>query len=260
MKLKIFILFNFLIFISLSASTQTAEDYYNQAKEIYIKDKAEAKNAIIILSKAIDICKQAKEIYSKDKAGEIIDSIYKEALLLRAEIYENTTSYKEEIADLTTLIQLDISNAIYYKKRAMAYYLKKEADKSIEDYSKAFELDTSMIECVYERAIIYTEYYFEKKSKQAINDFDFCIKHGSINIKSLSYFKRGFLYENMGEYDKSLADYNTALKINPLNTEVYLYRGLLKINMNQNGCYDLLKYRDMNGADAQEYMKKFCYK
>lgn len=233
-----------LLFITaLPVFSQTADEYYNQASALDYTLKDNAKKAISLLTKAFET-----------------DPSYKAALELRAEIYELQGMYKEEISDLTTLIKTDSTYAGYYKKRAKAYFLKKETENAIVDYTKAFNIDTSMIECIYERGKIYGEFFVSKKAQLAIDDFTFCITHGSINIKSLSYVGRGRVYENQENFDKAMTDYNTAVKINPFCKEVYLYRGILKLALKQEGCYDLLKYREMYGDNAQDYLDKYCYK
>jgi tetratricopeptide (TPR) repeat protein len=238
---KFTILFFFLI-VTANVFAQTANDYYKQALDLDYDKKEDLKKAFSLLEKAISL-----------------DPAYEDALDLRAELYEKQASYKEEIADLTSLIKIDSANAEYFKKRAAAYVLKNEPEKAIIDYTAAFSLDTS-VDCIYQRGKIYGEFFIEKKSQQAIADFTYCISHGSVTIKSQAYIGRGRVYENLEKFDKAMADYNAASSVNPLNKDTYLYRGILKISLNQDGCHDLLKYRDMSGPDAQEYLNKYCAK
>jgi tetratricopeptide (TPR) repeat protein len=237
---------SFLILFILLAATvysQTAEEYYKQAADLDYSKKENLRKALLLLNKAIELSPE-----------------YAEALDLRAEIYDKQASYKEEIADLSMLIKNDSTNAEYFKKRAAAYVLKNEPDKAISDYSYAFSLDTSMIDCILERGKIYGEVYLDKKAQKAIADFTYCINHGSVTIKSQAYVGRGRVYENLEKFDKAMADYNAATAANPLNRDAYLYRGILKISLNQDGCHDLLKYRDMSGPGAQDYLNKYCAK
>jgi tetratricopeptide (TPR) repeat protein len=228
---------------SLKLFSQTAEEYYTQAEALDYSVKDDAKKAIALLTKAI-----------------AADPAYIKAIILRAEIYDGQALYKEEISDLTTLIKTDTAYAGYYKKRAHAYLLKGEAAKAISDYTEAYSIDTSMIECVYERGKIYGEIFYEKQSQSALFDFNLCIEKGSISIKALSYVGRGRVYENKEEFEKAMADYNTAVNVNPFCKDAFLYRGLLKLSLNQDGCNDILKYREMGGPNAQDYMDKYCYK
>lgn len=239
---KIFLI-SLLIITALPVFSQTAEEYYSQADKLDTTTKDGAKKAIALLTKAIDA-----------------NPSYANALLFRSEIYRRQGLYKEEIADLSSLIKLDSTYAGYYKKRAKAYLLKNEAEKAISDYTTAFNIDTSMIECIYERGKIYAESFVGKKEQLAISDFNYCISQSSVNIKSLSYVGRGRVYENLEEFDKAMTDYNTAIKVNPFCKEAFLYRGILKLSLNQEGCYDLLKYREMYGDNAQDYLDKYCYK
>jgi tetratricopeptide (TPR) repeat protein len=228
----------------ISLFSQTSEDYYNQAKDIDPQSKAEVKKAIDLVNKSLDL-----------------DPKYKKALILRAKLYDVSANYKGEITDLSLLIQIDSSAATtYYKARAKAYVMKKDPESAISDYNTAFKKDTSLTECIYERGKIYIELYSGRKSDLAMNDFNYCIAHGSITIKSQAFVGRGRIYEGLEKTDKAMNDYNTAMKINPMNVDVYLYRGLLKVGLGQDGCYDLLKYRQMDGPGAQDYLSRFCQK
>lgn len=241
--MKKILLFSCLMMLQLSLFSQTSDDYYNQAKQIDIKSKTEIKQAIDLLNKAIGI-----------------DSKNKNALILRAKLFDDISNYKGEINDLTSLIQIDSNNTSFYKNRAKAYKMKNDPEDAIIDYTKAFKEDTTSYECIYERGKIYLELFLEKKSEQAISDFNYCIAHASITIKSLAYLGRGRVFEGLGKINKAMDDYNTAMKINPLNKEVFLYRGLLKLSLNQDGCYDLQKYREVGGEGAQDYISKYCQK
>ena len=232
-----------LMMLQVSLFSQTSDDYYNQAKQIDLKSNTEKKQAITLLNKAL-----------------IVDAKNKNALILRAKLFNDINNYKGEIVDLTSLIQIDSSDVSYYETRAKAYLMNNDPEKAISDYTFAFKKDTSKYECIYERGKIYLELFLEKKSEQAMNDFNYCIYHASITIKSLAYVGRGRVYEGLGKTKKAMDDYNTAMKINPLNKEVFLYRGLLKLSLNQDGCYDLQKYREVGGEGAQDYISKYCQK
>jgi len=235
--------FLFFLFFTLILKAQNVEDYYSQAQEIDFTKDDNAKKAIMLLNKAIEM-----------------DSNFTKAILLRAKIDEWQGLYDKEIMDLTLLIKNDSLESHYYMLRAKAFVLKKEAKKAIDDFTKAFSIDTSMVECIYVRGLVYTNFFKGKKDKEALIDFNYCINQSSINYKSLAYVGRGTLYEIKGDFTNALNEYNTAIKINPLLKEAYLSRGILKINLNQDGCNDLLKYRDLNGTNAQDYLNKYCYK
>ena len=239
-KKTIFLLF---LFFALMSKAQNVEDYYSEAQEIDFTKGDNAKKAISLLNNIIEK-----------------DSNFTKAILLRAKIYEWQGLYDKEITDLSLLIENDSLESTYYMLRAKAFVLKKDAKKAIEDFTKAFRIDTTMVECIYERGLVYTNLFKGKKDKEALSDFNYSINKSSINYKSLAYVGKGKLYEINGDFTNALNEYNTAIKINPLLKEAYLSRGILKINLNNDGCNDLLKYRDLNGLNAQEYLNKYCYK
>lgn len=228
---------------SVNLFSQTAQELYAQAKDINCETKSGVKQALELLDKALKL-----------------DPKYTDALILRVKIFHQKGSYKDEIADLSTLINTDTANTTYYISRAEAYVLNKDYEDAINDYSEIFRMDTSRVDCIYQRGIIYLEHFMPKEKEKASADLKYCSIHGSVQIRSMSYLAIGRIYESQASFDKALAEYNTALKINPLNKDVYLYRGILKFNMSQDGCYDLLKYRDMGGENAQDFLSKYCMK
>lgn len=232
-----------LAFTVLPLFSQTAEENYSEAVKQDTTTKDGIKKAISFLTKAIE-----------EKPD------YTEALLLRSKLYQSQQQYTNEITDITSLIKIDSIHAAYYKLRAHAYVLQKNPENAISDYSTAYKLDTSMIECIYLRGTIYLENFIDEKAQLAINDFTFCITHSFISLKALSYVGRGRVYAVQEDYDKSIADYNTAIKINPFCKDAYLYRGILKLGANEDGCNDLLTYRQQNGYNAQYYLEKYCSK
>jgi tetratricopeptide (TPR) repeat protein len=66
---------------------------------------------------------------------------------------------------------------------------------------------------------------FEKKGQydRAIANFDTAI---SLNPKHTNaYFNRGNAYEEKGQYDRAIANYDTAISLNPKDADAYFNRG-----------------------------------
>ncbi|GGA01458.1 tetratricopeptide repeat protein [Okeania sp. KiyG1] len=49
----------------------------------------------------------------------------------------------------------------------------------------------------------------------------------SIPNNAEAYNNRGIVYDNQGEYEKAIADYNQAIRLNPKNADAYYNRGLI---------------------------------
>ena len=178
----------------------------------------------------------------------------------RAEQYERLREYDKALADYDSAIVLQPENADRYYNRAWFYYEQKEYNKSIVDYVRATELDPDdsenwrMLGYVYqngikdyEKALGYYEKSLEVDSTyvNSINSkaliyveqkkYDLAIKEYSkgILLKEIDpegaaycYRNRAEQYERLREYDKALADYDSAIALEPENVNRYNYRAL----------------------------------
>jgi tetratricopeptide (TPR) repeat protein len=70
-----------------------------------------------------------------------------------------------------------------------------------------------------------------------------------------AYFNRALAYRDMGEFDNSLIDFNSALRINPYNEYALYQRGVLKQEMGdvRGGAADIAAARSTNPAIAKEF-------
>jgi len=156
-----------------------------------------------------------------------------EALAGRAEIYLNQKAFGRAIQYANKAIENNEYNGDAYYIRGMAYSLRGEPDKAIEDFSVALEHGTKRKEDTYLYRGI--EYYSEKRNyDKAIADFNALLKINPKSILGLSY--RGMAYFDKKEYDLTIADFNTVLKISPKSISGLAYRGLTYI---QKKDYDL---------------------
>ena len=56
---------------------------------------------------------------------------------------------------------------------------------------------------------------------------------------AIAFYNRGLAYENNGQYDRAIADYSDAIRLDPNDAEAFLYRGI-----------DKERKGDMAGAEA----------
>ncbi len=141
------------------------------------------------------------------------------------------------------------------------YFDRKEFDESLKYYEKSFKLKP-MGEVSYKIAKILLEqkeykfalYYYDRAIELGDSSEGIFSDRGWINLKlgnydkaiddfttaislsprdALNYFYRGFLYEKKGTFDKVLSDYSESIGLVPNNAEAYYERGKLYLTLNQ---------------------------
>jgi tetratricopeptide (TPR) repeat protein len=94
-----------------------------------------------------------------------------------------------------------------YTQRGLAYRLKGDLDRAVQDYAQAIKLDPRFAPAYNNRAIA-----FDRKGEydRAIQDFEQAIK---LKPSPEGHFNRGNAYLSKGQYDHAIDDFNQALKL-----------------------------------------------
>jgi tetratricopeptide (TPR) repeat protein len=111
----------------------------------------------------------------------------------------NNGDYADAIEDFTNAIHLNPDYVLAYNKRAWAYDKTGEADKAIADWEAVLRIDPTHNAT--------TMAYFSR-----------VIERDTDNINA--YYKRGCAYSNMSKYDRAIADFKAALKLDPGNADI----------------------------------------
>ena len=82
---------------------------------------------------------------------------------------------------------------------------------------------------------------------RAIADFTEAIR---VDPKLATAFSnRGLAYEKKGSYDRAIADYNEAIRLNPIDATSFCRRGRAKLKINeQSGDADIARARQLDAA------------
>lgn len=81
-----------------------------------------------------------------------------------------------------------------------------------------------------------------------------------LNVADYVYFNRGNAYYGKKDYQNALSDYNKTLQMNNEYGEAYYQRALVKYNLGDKAgsCDDFKKASKMKMADADADYKKYC--
>lgn len=170
----------------------------------------------------------------------------------RALLYSITNENKKAISDYTKSIELNN----YYKAyvgRATLYYLMKDFPKAMADAESALLLNPNNPKANFVLATCYDD----------LNQLDKALYHYNnaiqINTEDPTLFlRRGILFGKQQKLELCLQDFENCTKLKPDYAEAYYWKGVVKINLKQNPCFDLKKAVDLGFLEAQKPLSKYC--
>jgi tetratricopeptide (TPR) repeat protein len=145
-----------------------------------------------------------------------------EGFISQAKEFLNAKRYNEALAAANTVVQLQPKSAAAYYSRGAIYALLDDYDRTIADCDRAIRLDPHMT-----FAYIWRAYAVSVKGDyaRAIADYTTAIVQ-SPTPDGLWYCSRGLSYNQQGDQDAAIADFNESLRINPEQVFVHRNRGI----------------------------------
>ena len=130
-------------------------------------------------------------------------------------------TYDQAIADFTKAIRLDPRFVVAFTNRGDAWKAKKNYDKAIADFNEAIRLDPR------------DAVGLRQTGQRLAGQEGFRQGHrrlhtrpsGSTPTYALAYYNRGNSWLSKKEYDKAIADYNEAIRVDPKFAHAYINRG-----------------------------------
>jgi tetratricopeptide (TPR) repeat protein len=144
-----------------------------------------------------------------------------EAYFERAQSYYIQRNYEKTIQDYTKAIELNYEplSEPYYN-RGYTHYIFRDYDRAIDDFTQAIELNYESLGLVYYNRG--NAYYYKGNNRRAIADYTQAIE---LKYEPLAwlYNNRGLALRKDGQYDKAIADYTQAIELEhePLNWPYY---------------------------------------
>lgn len=164
--------------------------------------------------------------------------------------------YNGAIDEFTEVIKINPNNARAYYNRGLAKSHKKNFKEAVDDLSKAIIIDLTFVDAWVIRGIILSEDIEDYKG--AIKDFSVAIKLNPNDADIFVY--RGNAKAYLKEYKSAIDDFNKAIEINVNHGEAYYYRGISKciLGLKEDGCWDLNRSLDLDIKEAAEMKRKLC--
>lgn len=188
---------------------------------------------------------------------------------------ENINAIREKIEDffdrekfddiinlLTTKVLEAQKDPELYIWKGNTWYIKKDYDKAITDYSKALKIKPDYELALYNRGSALVS---KRNYDEAIKDYNKVIDLKSEYV-DIYYTARGNVWKAKKEYSKAIDDYSEAIKINSVLANAYYSRGLAKKEENidlEGSKLDFENYlklatdeKDLWAKYAKYYLKK----
>lgn len=155
-------------------------------------------------------------------------------------------------------ISLHPTNAMFYYQRGVLNNIREQYRRSIEDFTKALELNPSgslMVQIYLNRALAnIRETYLDA----AMADYNAAQEIDPRN--AIVYTSRGFTNYRLGNYLDAINDYNKGLDLEPNNAISFYNRGMayLKLNDKANACIDFHKSCKLDNVNGCKMVVSEC--
>ncbi len=139
----------------------------------------------------------------------------------------------------------------YYDKESWAEGMVKTEN----ELNKSLELDQSIPEVFYFRALLFTT------ADQPNEAIEFCTYAIQLDSSNAEYFlRRGVIHSKQEKYTHALFDLNMALEIDPENANAYYNLGMIYYYTDQNegACEKFKKALELGQNDAQQGIESTC--
>ena len=127
------------------------------------------------------------------------------------------TKYDKAIADFTEAIQIDPLRTAAYSSRGLAWAEKRQYDKAIADHNEAIRLEPRTANAYTCRGNAWSEQQGCTTRRSPITTRP----SGSIRQNANTHTSRGHAWSRKHEYDKAIADFTEAIRLEPGSPAAY---------------------------------------
>ena len=169
-------------------------------------------------------------------------------------------NYDDALINYTKALEIDSSYSWTWYERGRVKEWMHNNEAAIDDFKKAYKLDSMNVEIIYSIANVETEL---GNYGSAITMYNKIISHGMNSYHSpfwIVYFLRGEAKKKQEDYEGALEDYTILLSYDRENPEYYRRRGLLFIQLKKSSeaCEDFTQANLLQKGIADQYILSFC--
>jgi tetratricopeptide (TPR) repeat protein len=170
----------------------------------------------------------------------------------RGLLYAQNGKFNEALADFNKAIALKQYPKAYVA-RANVYYMLKDFSKAMSDAETILKTEPNNVKANFVVANCYDDLNQLDKAMGYYN------KVIALNTSDPSfYLRRAIVYGKLKQFDQCLKDLDASTAINVNYGEAYFWKGVVKVNMNQNPCDDLKKALNLGYTAAGGPLAKYC--
>lgn len=170
----------------------------------------------------------------------------------RGLLYAQNGKFNEALADFNKAIALKQYPKAYVA-RANVHYMLKDFPKAMGDAETVLKTEPNNVKANFVIANCYDDLNQLDKAMVYYN------KVIALNNSDPSfYLRRAIVYGKLKQFDQCLRDLDASTAINVNYGEAYFWKGVVKVNMNQNPCDDLKKSLNLGYTAAEGPLAKYC--
>lgn len=140
-----------------------------------------------------------------------------------------------------------------YVARASAYYMINDLPKAMNDANHVLEKDPANAKAHF---VLGNCFDSLNRLDEAMKEYNKCIE---LNREEPEfYFKRAIVFGKKQDFKSCLGDLTISIELNPFYYEAYYWRGVAKVNLQQNACDDFRTAARNNVTPAINAFNKYC--
>jgi tetratricopeptide (TPR) repeat protein len=168
--------------------------------------------------------------------------------------YYKSGDYKKAIEAYNKHLEMKPAHEIAIYNRGRAYEELEQYEKAVDDFLRVIEINPRNIGAYLSYG---KHFYREKDYKNAAFQFEKAYKLNTNSSQSATLLARA--HHKAGEVDNAMEYYNIAINNDKDNAEAYLYRGALKLHLNQSGgCNDIQMAKNIGYEGADDLYNQYC--